>query len=165
MASGEDVGSLLPDDPRIRCLHLEGQPPIGAKRNFGCEQAGGSIIVHWDDDDYSSPGRIADQVMRLEGSGQPVTGYRTMRFTNGTESWLYRGGPLFALGTSLCYRKSWWTKHPFPGLHVGEDNHFVAEAAEHGAISTAEAGELMYATIHPGNTSPRNLNASNWTKL
>lgn len=146
-------------------LHVEGNPPIGAKRNVGCEHARGSIICHWDDDDYSAPERIADQVARMQSTGKPVTGYHTMRFRKEDETWMYRGDPSFALGTSLCYQRSWWERHPFPGLQVGEDNEFVAAANEAGAVASTDAGELMYATIHADNTSPRKLTAKNWIKL
>lgn len=166
MACGEDVGDLLPNDSRIRAIHVEGQPPIGAKRNLGAENARGSVICHWDDDDWSGPERISDQVRRLHESGLPVTGYRSMRFTDGTKSWLYRhSNPLFAVGTSLCYLRSWWQEHPFQSKQVGEDNHFVEEAIATRAIVSVDASEMMYATIHPSNTSPRLLNSTNWTPL
>lgn len=88
-----------------------------------------------------------------------------MPFTDGNSWWLYRGASLYAVGTSLCYRKDWWEQHRFPGLQNGEDNAFVAAAASARQIITTEAGDLMHATIHPSNTSPRNLTGSNWTAI
>jgi glycosyltransferase involved in cell wall biosynthesis len=161
VADGETVRDLVPNDPRIRLIETDGRPWIGEKRNFACEHARGEIIVHWDDDDYSAPGRIADQVKRLTESGHAVTGYRVMRFTDGRHWWLYDGAPLFALGTSLCYRRDWWELHRFAALQVGEDNLFVAAASAEQQISVTEAGDLMFATTHPGNTSPRQGGA-NW---
>jgi hypothetical protein len=93
-----------------------------------------------------------------------VAGYRSMRFTDGTEWWKYCGEANYALGTSLCYRRDWWRGHPFPDLQVGEDNAFVATAASAGQLTTIDAGELMHATIHLGNTSPRSMGDS-WKKL
>ena len=73
------------------------------------------IIMHWDDDDWSHPERIAEQVALLQSSGADAVGYREMLFwrehgapgnqINGTgEAWIYRQtNPLYALGTSLCY--------------------------------------------------------------
>lgn len=166
MSEGEDVRDLVPvDDESIRLIHIEERFPIGAKRNFGCARASGEIIAHWDDDDYSAPGRLADQVARLQASGNAVTGYRSMRFTDGVESWRYQGTSLFAVGTSLCYRREWWREHPFPSRQIGEDNEFVSDAVRAGQLATAEAGDLMHASIHPGNTSPRQLSGASWIKL
>lgn len=160
VASGGPVS--VPDD--VRLIQLPGRPTVGDKRNAGCSAARGEVIAHWDDDDYSAPGRLADQVGRLE-TGKSVTGYRSMRFTDGVRWWQYRGGPDYALGTSLCYRRDWWLGHRFPSVQVGEDNEFVAQARAHGAIASADAGDLMFATNHSGNTSPRNIVGASWTTL
>ena len=166
MADGEDVKDLVPEDSRIRLLHLGGGDPlsIGEKRNFGCERARGSVICTWDDDDYSAPHRIQNQVLRLMVSGRAVTGYKSMRFTDGAQWWLYQGAPNYALGTSLCYQKGWWIDHRFPALQVAEDNRFVEMAAAAGQLTTVDACELMYATNHAGNTSPRNMGTA-WKRL
>ena len=149
------------DDPRVRLIHLAGWPESGAKRNYGCECAAGEIIAHWDDDDYSAPGRLADQIERLLESGKAVTGFHSMRFTDGVRWWKYEGTRNYALGTSLCYRRAWWNAHRFPFVQVGEDNQFVAMAHSAGELVTADAGDLMFATNHSGNTSPRKL-GDNW---
>lgn len=165
LADGEDVRDLVPADAPVRLLHLSGHAEIGAKRNLGCERAAGEIIAHWDDDDWSAPERLDDQVARLLASGRAVTGYRSMRFTDGARWWLYRGAADYALGTSLCFRRAWWERHRFPALQIGEDNEFVRAAAATGQLETADAGELMWATIHAGNTSPRRLSGANWAEL
>ena len=164
LADGQDVRHLVPDDPRIRLIHLARRPEIGAKRNYGCERAAGEIITHWDDDDHSAPGRLAEQIERLLDSGKAVAGFHSMRFTDGSRWWKYEGTRNYALGTSLCYRRNWWLVHPFPVVQVGEDNQFVAAAHAAGELVTADAGDLMYATNHPGNTSPRKM-GDNWRPL
>jgi glycosyltransferase involved in cell wall biosynthesis len=164
VADGEDVRDLIPSDPTIRLIHLESSIEIGGKRNFGCEHAAGTIIAHWDDDDHSAPARLADQVGRLESSGRQVTGYHSMRFTDGAKWWQYSGTLDYSVGTSLCYYRAWWRRHPFPPLQVCEDNEFVRDAVAARQLATADAGDLMYATIHEGNTSPRNM-ADNWKLL
>lgn len=169
VADGDDVSDLVPSaDSRVRLVCAGGRMAIGAKRNFGCGLAAGDLIAHWDDDDYSAPGRLDDQVLRLEGSARMVTGYSTMRFTDGARWWEYRPTTdprLFALGTSLLYRKGWWMAHPFHDVQVGEDSGFVAVAAAAGELVTAPAGELMHATIHAGNTSKRVLCGTNWKEI
>lgn len=164
VADGDDVRDLVPNVPEIRLIHVDGHPDIAEKRNLGCARAAGEVVAHWDDDDYSAPGRIVDQLTRLVTSGKSVTGYRTMRFTDGARWWLYEGSLLFALGTSLCYRREFWQSHPFACQmpNIGEDNRFVGEAAQARELAVAEAGDLMHASIHAGNTSPRSLNHANW---
>lgn len=165
LADGESVRDLIPIDDSIRLLELSGSAEIGDKRNLGCERARGPIICHWDDDDYSAPGRIDDHVGRLLESNLSVTGYNSMRFTDGVRWWLYTGAPHYALGTSLCYRREWWRSHPFPSLHVGEDSGFTGAANAAGQLVSVDAGELMWASIHGGNTSPRQLTGSAWKLL
>jgi O-antigen biosynthesis protein len=165
IADGTNVRDLLPDDPSIRLIEVAGHSDIGTKRNFGCSRANGRVIAHWDDDDYSASQRLLDQVGRMESTGKAVTGYRSMRFTDGRTCWLYSGSPDYALGTSLCYRVEWWRNHQFPSVQVAEDSHFVRLAAAARELSVAPAGELMHATVHGGNTSPRTLQGSNWQMI
>jgi hypothetical protein len=115
------------------------------------------VIAHWDDDDWSAPGRLADQLERLRGTGKAVTGYSVIKFTDGQRWWLYPGLPEYAVGTSLCYRRDWWLGHRFPCLQVGEDNQFVFEARTARQIAVVDGTDMMYATVHAGNTSPRDL--------
>ena len=62
------------------------QATIGTKlRNFAGEANGPAwmpeILIHWDDDDYSHPNRIAEQVALLQSSGADATvGFREMLF-------------------------------------------------------------------------------------
>lgn len=98
------------------------------------------IFVHWDDDDYSHPRRIEEQVALLVASGKECVGYNEMLFWDETElgvngigltlpkeeAWLFQNkSPNYALGTSLCYWRSTWEKHPFPDKMRGEDYDFV----------------------------------------
>lgn len=166
VADGADVRDLIPNDPSIRLLQIEEGIRIGEKRNFGCDRAAGEIIATWDDDDFSAPDRLADQVQRLEASGCAVTGYCPMLFTDGERWWQYvNGDKLFALGTSLCFRRSWWASHPFKPIQVGEDGAFIEPAKKAKEITVVPANELMYATIHRNNTSPRSLDPSNWKRV
>ncbi len=88
-----------------------------------------------------------------------------MRFTGYGETWLYSGTPDYALGTSLCYRRDWWAGHRFPALQIAEDGAFVKQAVLHGQFIAVDAGDLMYATTHDANTSPRTMSGSRWIKL
>lgn len=93
----------------------------------------------------------------MELAGKSVTGYSTMRFTNGRDWWEFQGAGSWACGTSLVYRKDWWETHQFKSIQVGEDGQFVMEAQKYKQIIGAPAGDMMIATIHGKNTSPRRL--------
>ena len=155
IADGDDVQDLIPNEVQIRLIHLSEARNIGEKRNFACSRAHGSVICHWDDDDVSAPGRISRQLEMLNASGLQVAGFHSMRFTDGKHFWKYQGKSNYALGTSLCYRRAWWEAHPFKPMPVGEDNEFVYAAQAAGQIVAEDAGDLMVAWNHSGNTSPR----------
>lgn len=102
-----------------------------------------SIIAHWDDDDWSHPNRLAEQVALLQFSGADAVAYNQMLFWDSrkyaarrerhaevqyvggqhggcmvegyiNEAWLYSGIHDQILGTSLCYWRKTWQQKPFP---------------------------------------------------
>lgn len=160
---GSDVviSVLVPQGPKLN---------IGQKRNIGCESAKGSdLIAVWDDDDYSTPQRLEKQVAILQGSGKSVTATDDMLFTDGASWWRFQYAPACGAGTSLLFRRDWWKTHQFDEREygmVGEDSRFITEAVEHQAFTyTHYVERLMYATIHPGNTSKKSPRGPGWTEL
>lgn len=147
-------------------MTVASHPSIPDKRNYCCEVAAGEIIVHWDSDDYSEPTRIADQVHLLEESQKQVAGFHSMLFhvEQTGQAFKYQNDKSFALGTSLCFSKSFWAAHPFrPGPdfpNVGEDNEFVKDARNLGELISVDAGRLMVARIHDSNTSVKRLDGA-----
>lgn len=140
---------------------------VGAKRNVACSRAAGGILCHWDDDDYSAPERIADQVKRLMESGCQLTGYSAMRFRSAEgREWHYRSSyPDYCLGTSLMYTRTFWERHAFRDLNVNEDGQMWTAARREHTVVACDAGDLMVATIHAGNTSPRQLNSKRYEEI
>lgn len=165
-------------------VHIPAQPQsIGMLRNsangFWTEF---EIICHWDDDDWSHPRRIEEQVTALEASGTEATGYnemlfwRTLQLTErdvyGDEgsdepcdvieqAWLYRLPlPGYALGTSLMYWRRAWERAPFADKSDGEDYDFLKRVTCKSETSWPR-NELtsieprMIATIHGGNTATK----------
>jgi hypothetical protein len=111
------------------------------------------IFVHFDDDDFSHPNRIDEQVALLQSSGADVVGYREMLFWREArcpdcgepmkaeagyygmscdhqseirpEAWLYSNpDPRYCLGASLCYWRKTWERKPFEATSQGEDVRF-----------------------------------------
>jgi glycosyltransferase involved in cell wall biosynthesis len=165
VSDGQDVRDLVPDDDRIRLIHIEEGYTIGQKRNFGCEQACGEVIAHWDDDDWYAPDRLTQQIQRMQETGKAVTGYSSIIFEGDTGRWKYLGHGAYAVGTSLVYRKEFWERHKFPAKMIGEDGDFVREASQARELAACDGGEMIIASIHPGNTSKRQLTGSQWEKL
>lgn len=109
----------------VTVLHrpeLEGNK-IGLIRNFANEATsplGAEIIVHFDDDDFSDPNRIAEQVEFLQSSGADVVGYNSWlvwQCAAGSDgpAWLYDFPmPTYAFGASFCYWRRVWKAKEFP---------------------------------------------------
>jgi glycosyltransferase involved in cell wall biosynthesis len=142
---------------------VKGIEKIGFKRNRGCYQANGEIIIHWDNDDLYSPDRISDQVKRLVNSGVDLTGYHTMNFFDEKgQWWRYSGKQDYILGVSMCYWKSFWETHKFnDNLHICEDLEFQKEVKRFSSDSRFH----ILARIHKGNTSVKRLENSRWSKI
>ncbi len=146
--------------PNVAHLLIADRQSIPAKRNIAAGLANGEILWHLDSDDWSSPERMADQVRRLEESGKAVTGYHSLLFYSETElMWgRYKGATNYALGSSLCYWKSFWKDHPFhEDKKIGEDNEFVFAAANEGQLISVDGEQCMVARVHPDNTSRKDM--------
>jgi glycosyltransferase involved in cell wall biosynthesis len=152
---GDSVRDLIPDDGRIRYFHHTTRIVLGEKRNLGCELAAGEIICHWDDDDWSAPGRIEHQVAALQASGKPVTGFHSIVYFDEVQcrAWRYFGPPDFVVGSSLCYLKCIWAYDPFPRISLGEDNYMVLQARSRLQLCSTSGIERMISRRHSSNTS------------
>jgi hypothetical protein len=73
----DDLDAVLPSDPRIRYIRSLRPISIGAKRNLGCEAAVGTIIVHWDDDDWYAPNRLSAQAAPILSGATEITACTT----------------------------------------------------------------------------------------
>ena len=96
---------------------------IGAKRNFGAQQAKGDVIAHWDNDDVFGPHRLREQVLPLVRDTADITQHRATYFmdvdklivpSSEKKSW----GPHFG---TLVYRKRLVDREPFMNASLSED--------------------------------------------
>lgn len=172
-----DAERYIEDNPYERAASGKLPFSIGELRNRALHDNGAvywvdaQIYVHWDDDDWSHPRRIEEQVALLQSSGADVVGYREMLFcderpeqlpdsvyasgmrirTSVTirRAWLYSNpDPRYCLGTSLCYWRKTWERKPFEATSRGEDLRFITGLKTVGVISVAgdvpvEGGGLM----------------------
>jgi glycosyltransferase involved in cell wall biosynthesis len=153
----EDLSTTyIPADGRIRHIRLDKRTPTGTKRNIGAEAATGDIIANLDDDDFSSPHRIEDEVQRLIKTGKAVTGYNASILFDEETRQLYKipgGPPYFASGSSQCYWKVWWRGHHYPDCSFGEDSVFSRTARLADDLAIAEPGTMLVVRRHKNNTS------------
>lgn len=163
------VEDIVPRDTRIRYVRIEPGLCLGAKRNRACELAAGDVIVHWDDDDWYPPDRIARQVTALAARNADVCGTSRLYFRDVAQrrAWEYAytlSGKPWVAGSSLAYRRAAWERRRFRDVQVGEDSHFVWARDSAVVVDLADAS-LCVAAIHPGNTSPKIPTGTFWTPV
>lgn len=61
------------DDPRIVPVEVQALPrlSLGSRRNIALRDARGKYMAQWDDDDWSAPTRLAEQIEAIRVSGRP----------------------------------------------------------------------------------------------
>ncbi len=123
---------LVPHDPRVRYLRVEGRISDGAMRNLGCEEARGEIILHWDADMWSSPGRISYLAGTLAGGQAEVSGLDAALYyaPPAEQAWLCRSGDWVGgiAPASLCHSRALWQRTRFPDVDGAERAFFLREA-------------------------------------
>jgi glycosyltransferase involved in cell wall biosynthesis len=162
----QSVDDLVPSDPRIRYIRLDTRMILGAKRNLACELARGSIIAHWDDDDWMASHRLRYQAKILEQQRADLCGTDHELFydpeTN--RAWLYHyphSIRRWLAGGTLCYRKAFWEKNPFPHISRGEDTHFVWSPR---ATNAAVVPDFTFyiGIVHAANTTRKAVTGAYW---
>lgn len=164
----DDVRDLCKSSPDVTYIQV-GKLSLGEKRNVGCEWARGEVIVHFDDDDWSVPERVAKQVEFLKSSGASVTGFYSAFFFDvemcAAYAFKHPAKERFCLGTSLCYRREWWKEHQFAAKNIGEDKDFRNVALKERGRFVASGDRLIVARIHQGNTSAKNTQTSEFRSI
>jgi hypothetical protein len=137
--------------PNVRWVHADPGMDIGSKRNRAAAAAFGTLIAHWDDDDWSASGRLAQQAAAFQNSRIQVCGYRSALFLDvpRLEVWRYTGDAQYVIGSSLMYRREWIMRHPFPRRQTGEDNAVVTAARREGVLAVLDNPGLLVCRTHP----------------
>lgn len=124
---------------------------LATKRNIGVQESRGDYIIHFDDDDWSSPNRIEDQmsVLLRAPDSCDVTSYcRSMwwdRVAKRASFYSYGWG----WGATLCYKRSYAIEHPWDeSVDTSEDVPFLQPAYDSGRIILTDAGHNFVATQH-----------------
>ena len=161
---GDDaVADLVPDDPRIRYERTPRARTLGAKRNLAASLARGTLLAHWDDDDWMADDRLTRQVAALGDAD--ACGLSVVRFFDPVRgrAWEYHWDETrpWAHGATLLYRRSLWERHPFPALDVGEDTRWVWSLPA-GALRASRDGAWFASLVHDRNTSRKQTTGPRW---
>jgi glycosyltransferase involved in cell wall biosynthesis len=164
---GHELESLIPQNERIRYVHIEGRRNTGAKRNLTNALAYGDILCHFDSDDFSCPERIEQQVKFLtENLKHMVVGYSDCFYfreqDKGTFKYQYKIRQPYATGTSLCYYKDYWAENRFNEKETGEDSDFVIKAQIQGVIASTESKGMVVAFAHADSVTKNKMGNANF---
>ncbi len=150
------------DDARIRCVRVPARTSIGAKRNEAVRLAHGTLIAHWDDDDWYGVQRLSRQAMPIVHNLADITGLHDMLFMSLTlqEFWAC-SRELFARmfvenvsGGTLVYRRSLWESHGhYPATSLREDADFLQATMRGGARLCRIPGPTLYVYIRHGGST------------
>lgn len=151
----DPVGDQLRSEPAVRYVRVDRRLSIGAKRNLACAEARGEIVAHWDDDDWYSADRLAQQVAPILRGEAEITGLEN-RFVlqmPDRKFWtidrrLHR--TMFVgdvHGGTLVFRRSIWTSGVrYPEVNLAEDAMFLQQATSRGKrlLRLDNGGSFVY---------------------
>ena len=139
---------------------------IGYIRNIANSCAAGELIAHFDDDDWSYPRRIEEQVALLQASGKQCVGFRELLFWDTRceacdpidtatgaslhaencppgEAWLYRNDdPRWVAGASMLYTREAWEACPFDDAPHEDQRWWMKNANKCVGISAIDSTRL-----------------------
>jgi glycosyltransferase involved in cell wall biosynthesis len=161
---GDDrIEDLIPNAPDVRYLRVDHRVSLGAKRNLGCAEARGEMIVLWDDDDWYASTRIERQIAPLLRGEADITGLlnrfllqlpqrKCWTVTERLHRMMYAGD--VPGGTMVFRRAIWESGIRFPDYSLAEDAAFLREAMRRGwrLVRVDDDGALFVYVRHGANT-------------
>lgn len=154
----DPIKDLVPDQPEIKYFYVGhiAMATLGMKRNMAISKAEGSLIMHWDDDDWYATDWMSRQVEALLSSEADLCGINQVQFFSPSKGqyWMsknFNSKRPWLTGASLIYRKSFWKAHPFKDLQIGEDDDFIRNTEA--KVYAHDYYQGFMATLHANNTS------------
>jgi len=171
------------DDPRVTYTHDPAPQTVGAKRNRLVEAARGTIIAHFDDDDFYAPGYLGSMVAALTEQDAGIAkllsfflydrtrrqlGYWDLTVKRGFH-FVWEGRKTGAVadlpeapfrdnhlgyGFSYVYRRSAWEESRFEDRNWNEDTPFIQQVQKRRGLAGVHDREGLALHVHHGkNTS------------
>lgn len=131
------VRDLAESKPGVRYLRLPARASIGEKRNRACALAQGTIIAHWDDDDWYAPNRLRHQIAPLLSGQADLTGLENSSLLElpAARFWLTRAGLHARMffgdvhgGTLVYWKQLFLDGLRYPPISLAEDAAFIYAA-------------------------------------
>jgi O-antigen biosynthesis protein len=124
------IADLVPATPAIRYVGVDRRLSLGEKRNIALRESRGTLVAHWDDDDWYHPSYLSRLAARWQRGGDRralcglgtylvwVFGDRVVRLcrTHGVA------------GATFLYHRSLWEAHPYRDVDRAEDFFFLQDA-------------------------------------
>ena len=152
----DDVADLVPADPRIHYHWLATPTSLATKRNLACVQGRGTLIAHWDDDDWYAPSRLRQQVEALLASEADVCGAGEIlgyALEMGV-AWAY-APPVterpWLVEATWLYRRTLWAAQPFADGPAGDGAAFLAAVPAERLYALPDS-RFYLALLHSGNS-------------
>jgi glycosyltransferase involved in cell wall biosynthesis len=149
----------------IRHVYEHQHRSLGEKMNCLVTLARGNVILHWSDDDWYAPWRIAYQVGLLEQYGDDACAIRNPLLIDAERKLAWHVAPPggYIAPATLCYRRSIWERCPYEDVASGEDNGFLTNQQKHGAtLVEALDYRCVVGRIHRSNTASREQMHDDW---
>jgi glycosyltransferase involved in cell wall biosynthesis len=149
----------LPADASLRVVEVPALPKqtLGALRNIAVQAAQGHFVAQWDDDDWHSPVRLAEQVRALMES--PYSACALMRWVLYDEitQQAYLSGPRAWEGSLVALRE---VLPPYAELAKGEDTPVLQQLMAQDKLVGLDSPHLYIYTYHGANVWGR----AHWRK-
>ncbi len=156
----DTIRDLVPDQLDINYFYIDPlyAGALGTKRNMANALTNGTLIMHWDDDDWYASDWMSHQVEALLSSGADISGINQIQFFSPSKNkyWMTKNSNSkrpWLNGANLIYKKSFWEQHPFKDLQIGEDDDFIRNNGAKVHAHNYYQGFL--GTLHPHNTSTK----------
>ena len=150
-------------DPRVHYMNLAPwRVTTGCKRNWLIEKSAGSVIAHFDDDDWYAPNYLSSMVDRLvleDADFVKLAVWNERRQKDG-HRWTehpHRHGDMWGFGFSYVFRRHVASRVHFPDIYNGEDYAFV-QALQRAGLRSAlvrDGAHWVEHLIHGNNSSKR----------
>jgi glycosyltransferase involved in cell wall biosynthesis len=153
-------------EQRIRYYYEKTDSSLGDKHNRLVELARGEYIMHWPDDDWFAPWRIAYQVGLLEQFGWDMcTTSETLWIdADKKKAWHWNPpDPRNYNAAELCYRREVWESAPYEDVATGEDAAFVRSGLANGfSLGLKLDYRFVVQRIHANNTASNQQMHNDW---
>jgi glycosyltransferase involved in cell wall biosynthesis len=149
----DNLAREMGNNDRIRYVPLPGGLTIGAKRNIGCELARGTIIAHWDDDDWYAPSRLRSQALAIVSGVADVTAFSNCIFLDLPKWQFWKCSPKLFMrmfvgkvhGGTLVFRASLFREGlRYPEVSQAEDAAFLYQCYRSGARLEGIPGDELF---------------------